>query len=382
MSILSSVIFFSFLIFGEANQTLTSNADCDDPNVFNAVDVALRLYNEEKTYGNQFLLYRITEAKIRKDDDGTHHFVTYEVHEGSCGVKSALLWQECPFNTSLEEFTECSAHVYSNKKNISDVYFQNCTYKGVCVDCHIELDPDDPELLNMLQQVINEFNSENNHTNLYNIRSVTEATRKGTDEKIFEVRFIIEKTNCSKTEYAIPGYKCHFLSGESQQCSAQINVTKEAKVYSSTQCSLRILFMGNTPMAVIRGLTPFRTSGQFSRMDRYTKMKKKLRGPRGINNKDEESRGQIKEKVYRKIRDFSNNSDSSGNALEIKIKLQVDNTSQPVTNQVTDHGSNVERNSINIYRKPNATIVLNCPGKLWKPKVSHLSKSNLEVLFG
>lgn len=37
--------------------------DCDDPDVFKAVDEALKKYNEDKATGNQFALYVVMEAK-------------------------------------------------------------------------------------------------------------------------------------------------------------------------------------------------------------------------------------------------------------------------------------------------------------------------------
>lgn len=38
-------------------------SDCDDPDVFKAVDTALKKYNEDTATGNQFALYVVMEAK-------------------------------------------------------------------------------------------------------------------------------------------------------------------------------------------------------------------------------------------------------------------------------------------------------------------------------
>lgn len=38
-------------------------SDCDDPDVFKAVDAALKKYNEDRATGNQFALYVVMEAK-------------------------------------------------------------------------------------------------------------------------------------------------------------------------------------------------------------------------------------------------------------------------------------------------------------------------------
>lgn len=39
--------------------------DCDDSNIFKAVDEALRSYNNAKEDGNQFVLFRVEDAKKR-----------------------------------------------------------------------------------------------------------------------------------------------------------------------------------------------------------------------------------------------------------------------------------------------------------------------------
>lgn len=38
-------------------------SDCDDPDVFKAVDAALKKYNEDEATGSQFALYVVMEAK-------------------------------------------------------------------------------------------------------------------------------------------------------------------------------------------------------------------------------------------------------------------------------------------------------------------------------
>lgn len=38
-------------------------SDCDDPDVFQAVDAALKKYNGDRETGNQFALYMVMEAK-------------------------------------------------------------------------------------------------------------------------------------------------------------------------------------------------------------------------------------------------------------------------------------------------------------------------------
>lgn len=46
-----------------ANPLAFEFSDCDDPDVFKAVDTALKKYNEDGATGNQFALYVVMEAK-------------------------------------------------------------------------------------------------------------------------------------------------------------------------------------------------------------------------------------------------------------------------------------------------------------------------------
>lgn len=65
MGLLPILLLFSYCFSGSAVPVPAINVDCDDENIFNAVDEALKSYNEAKVDGNKFILYRITEAKIK-----------------------------------------------------------------------------------------------------------------------------------------------------------------------------------------------------------------------------------------------------------------------------------------------------------------------------
>ncbi|XP_075426782.1 kininogen-1-like isoform X3 [Ascaphus truei] len=353
----------SQFILGAANQALTFDADCDGQDIFDAVDVALRHYNDEKQDDNQFILHRITEARTRPENDGgTHYFVKYEIYESSCAVKSGKVWQECDYKRSEAETGACSAHVLINKElKINDVIFQNCSYiaildpltysyypcrgcwkpidfnsvellrivknaietmtwigshpfhfdleemknasrqvvcgwnykmvytvrqtncsksevpdltpqckidtngisgncettayigpnhfiqvisqicktdTGFCLFCRTEVDPNDPELRDLLRQVIDEYNSDNNHTNLYNIFSVGRAKKEGLGGTMYDVSFTMKETNCTKSVYAILEDECQISESSSTfDCDVKFNVTNKAiKVHSIPQC--------------------------------------------------------------------------------------------------------------------------------------------------
>ncbi|XP_075426776.1 T-kininogen 2-like isoform X1 [Ascaphus truei] len=413
----------SQFILGAANQALTFDADCDGQDIFDAVDVALRHYNDEKQDDNQFILHRITEARTRPENDGgTHYFVKYEIYESSCAVKSGKLWQECDYKRSEAETGACSAHVLINKElKINDVIFQNCSYiaildpltysyypcrgcwkpidinsvellrivknaietmtwigshpfhfdleemknasrqvvcgwnykmvytvrqtncsksevpdltpqckidtngisgncettayigpnhfiqvisqicktdTGFCLFCRTEVDPNDPELRDLLRQVIDEYNSDNNHTNLYNIFSVGRAKKEGLGGTMYDVSFTIKETNCIKSVYAILEDECQISESSSTfNCDVKFNVTNKAiKVHSIPQC-FEIMYMST---GYTRGLTPLRMVLERPKhLVIPGRPQLQSRGPTGPNPKEEDKHGRKDKKEKR-----------------------------------------------------------------------------------
>ncbi|NP_001088128.1 kininogen 1 L homeolog precursor [Xenopus laevis] len=449
MQHLCSFIFFLHLLRGSASQTI--EADCNDHNIFYAVDKALRHHNKALIDGNQFVLYRITDAKIKTDNsDGIHNFVSYDIREGSCGVKSGKLWQNCDFKQSDEKVGKCSAHVVVNKEfKTSEVISQNCStfkvepivsavhqqclgcqtnldtgnkdllpiikaaiekmnklgnhpfyfdveniieatrqvvfgwnYKliytirqtncsksihsnvpleeceldangqhgkcttqvfintqgeindilldcssqtGLCLNCPDAVERDDPELLDLLRQVMDEYNSNNNNTNLYNFVSVDKASRKGVHEKIYDVTFNIRETNCSKSDYSILGEECQFIEkNETLQCYAKVNVTDtKITVSSSPVCNNK----GRTRGFSYKGLSPFRGILPFKKTRRDTE---KAKGhARGYAHKGEQrhaKKNKKGKKDKRKKKNGHKNGDSSEESQEYTISPTVHKT--------------------------------------------------------
>eukprot|EP00079_Xenopus_tropicalis_P011710 XP_002937873.2 PREDICTED: kininogen-1 isoform X1 [Xenopus tropicalis] len=471
MQHLFTFIVFLHLLRGSATQAI--EADCNDHNIFNAVDEALRHHNRALTDGNKFVLYRITEAKIKiENDSGTHNFVSYDIREGSCGVKSGKVWQNCDFKQSDEKVGKCSAHVLVNKElKSSEVIFQNCStfkveptvtaveqgclgcpikldttneellplikvamekmnkvanhpfyfnletiteatrqvvfgwnyklfytirqtncsksihsnvpleecnfdangqngtcttqlfintqgeikdinlecfsQKGFCLSCPDAVDVDDPELLDLLRQVMDEYNSNNNNTNLYNFVSVNQASKKGTHEKTYDVKFNIQETNCSKSDYSILGEECEFIeTKEALNCDAKVNITDtKITVASSPMCIHRVR---STPFFSYKGLSPFRMvlpQANPSNKNRIDTERAK-RHAHGHGHKEEQKHGRKHKKERKDKKDKKNkknghkNGDSSEESQEHTILLTQHTTAQTVeliTSTLTPH---------------------------------------------
>ncbi|XP_063298802.1 T-kininogen 1-like [Pelobates fuscus] len=381
MRLLITLLLCSHIFIVSANKD-SPVADCNDPIIFSAVDLALRSYNAQKNEGNQFVLYRIEDAQIKHENDRLiNQFVSYGIREGSCGVKSGKVWQDCDFGTSDIGFSKCSAHVLVNKElGSTEVVSQNCSepivetsvkvvhqpclgcfqsvdannkellpivkaavekmnsngnhpylfdldniqsavvqvvagwnYKiaygvrqtncskssfttvaseeckvdndgqtgsctadvfvtpneviqdillncksitGFCLNCPNQIEPNDPFLLNLLNDVIDKYNSESNQTNLFKTLNVVYAEKKISDEIIYLVEFKLQETNCSKTDYRVLEEECHASPvPEIISCEATINATGK-NIQSTNQC-----LKGqkqNTGRITLKGFSPLR----------------------------------------------------------------------------------------------------------------------------
>ncbi|XP_053566162.1 T-kininogen 1 isoform X2 [Bombina bombina] len=535
MRLLVILLLGSQCLLVAANQALTLQGDCNDFNVFDAADTALIQFNKQKQYGNQLVLHRITDARIRPEgDEGVHYFLNYQVREGSCAVNSGKLWQQCDFSLSAVDPVDCFAHVFVNKEsNLRNVHTQNCkliveppvivehqpclgchrpidknseevakliksaihkvnslgsrpyhfnlenihnatrqvvngwnyrihftikqtncskslyenvsseecqliqegesgscisnifvtpdgnikdlnpgcnSMTGFCLDCLGEVETTDPELLNLMRQVIDEYNHNSNNTRLYKVSLIDKATKQGKNEILFQVNFQLKETNCSKPAYSILGDECGILDGVLLVCKVSINVTnKEIDISSRPVCNIQ-----NQRMFVIRGLSPFRTTNPNIRLPRHSQLPEKSKGHgHGPIHKPEKNNGKKdkKEKKEKKKKDKKNkhhkNGESSEESNEVTVIPPVHKTTDksktttqtaaPTTSPVhdfvettyqfientstlslfpqipavpgeEDNFLNLHENVLDDLPEPTVTTAPNCPGSFWIPK--------------
>ncbi|XP_053315203.1 kininogen-1 [Spea bombifrons] len=489
MRVLDILFFSSHFLIVASNQALTFEANCNDHAVFKAVDLALRSHNALLEEGNQFVLHRITEARTRPEINQVHFFVDYEIREGSCGVKSGKMWQECDFLTPDGVVGKCSAHVITNKEmNNSNVAFQHCvsptvmvpvtdgvctgclhhidpnreelldilqstikkmnlgnhpfhfhvenikeasqqvvngwnyyisyvvrqtncskvdfnvtteeckrdkngqsgectaaiyvspggeinvtslyciSESGLCLNCPDAVEPQDPELLNLLRQVVDEYNVDSNHQFLYKFALVQRATKKVHSGKIYSVIFNISETNCSKTEFSILGDECDINKlPRPLQCSVTINATDETIIdYSGLHCDSLMPYFEN-----IQGLTPFRmTPGILIRNGRsQEKAKRKVHG-----RKEHIQNGKKGKRNHESKHESSEESTEQIKHQGQEMEHEMDTT--------TSKGplSYVDYTTISNLPVPEATSAQRCPGNEWQPRKSAFGQPLLQLL--
>ncbi|XP_071998802.1 T-kininogen 2-like isoform X2 [Engystomops pustulosus] len=543
MQLLLISLLCSFCLLGSGNQASTDEADCDDPNVFLAADAALRSYNDAKEVGNQFVLYRITEARKKEETGRVHIFFKSEIKESVCQVKNGINWQQCAFKENEGDNGECSAHVLVNvESKVCEIYTQNCSirkvleppvtavehtclgcfnlidtnsetllpivrsaikkmnrvgnhkfhfdienltkaerqvvsgwnynlqYKiqqtncskslfpewtpeecsldqngqhgdcftsvfvtpneeirdlrldchsstGFCLSCPDEVEKEDPELLNLLKQFTEEYNSNNNHTHLYELNEVQKATRKLVqNQKQYKAEFKIQVTNCSKSDHSILGEECDTEPmNEKLYCTANFHVVNETvdilpdyKCHvSPPEVSARIVIKGLSPLRMMPSLGMSRS--RKSRSSGKSKQKEKEHKNGKKEKKDKkEKKGKKHDGKYDHSSEESAEDDRKKPqvlpppAQEIPQVPEIDtsvlitpeqsspvneekvpdppvpqpptpSTSLPLTTAIPEkQGTYPNIQETFIFDLPGPENVPKCPGKIWQPLLPFL----------
>ncbi|XP_077344006.1 kininogen-1 [Lithobates pipiens] len=502
------ILFLSFYCFLNAAVPVPDiGVDCDDSNIFKAVDEALRSYNNAKEDGNQFVLFRVADAKKRHDANGQiHYYIEYEIRESSCTVKSEHSWQDCQFQSNKPEWGKCSAHLLvNNEKKIQTVVSQNCSISKVpleahvtaihhqclgcphpidtnneeilnyvhvaiekmnrqgshlyyfdldqivnatgqvvsgwdynihylvrktncskrdfktkdsneckldkegetgecelhvsikpdgqvndillmctsqdrvCLSCPSKVDPDDPELLTLLSQVIDEYNSNINVTKLHKLFRVTKAIKYGFDKQIHEVLFMMMPTNCSKPEYTILGDECNNVKDAYPlSCDATIHVTaKRINVHSAPECIEQAAILPR-----LYGLSPLRNSHRphkrYENLNLFNSkiINQKSEGKKNNHQKEhkKEKKGKQDKKSLREHKHDHEDKSSSEEVVKIGNKANV-NEATAAPHQVPDLSSAQSNmpDKQGVPKDVGETLMLElpavpkCPGKIWQP---------------
>ncbi|TFJ99221.1 Kininogen-1 [Platysternon megacephalum] len=213
----------------------TQDADCDDPDVFEAVDIALRKYNGDKTDGNQFALYMVMEAK-RIAGPGKQFVVMYRIRESSCAVGGDKLWQDCDYRASAEaESGECTAQVYVDKtEKISNVT-QECRIIPVegkvnlshvqCLGCYHPIPGYSLQLLPILRYAIRRFNNQSDRSSLFEVGEIIKASRQVVAGWNYAVEYEVKETSCTKNNFQDLSPECKpIVGGHVGRCEAKAYV--------------------------------------------------------------------------------------------------------------------------------------------------------------
>ncbi|XP_075194652.1 T-kininogen 2-like [Anomaloglossus baeobatrachus] len=264
MRLLPIVLLFCYCLLSSADQDSIDEADCNDKNVFHAADEVLKFFNDAKEEGNQFVLYRITEARKKEETGKLHIFINFKIQESVCPVRNGVYWKTCAFKVSDTDYGKCSAHVLFNKELKSvDIINQNCStvkekstqapiqpdvepivtvVQYRCLGCYQVIDTNSPMLVPIMQSVIEKMNREGNHQFHFGLENLTKAQQQVVSGWNYKLEYKIRQTNCSKR--LLPKWTPEECSidenGQTGHCSTNVFVTptEEIKdIYLSCQSS-------------------------------------------------------------------------------------------------------------------------------------------------
>ncbi|KAM7321838.1 hypothetical protein ACRRTK_018679 [Alexandromys fortis] len=229
MKLVTILFLCSRLLLSLAQEESTEEIDCNDEDVFHAVDAALKKYNAGNQTGYQFVLYRVTEGTKMVGSDTFYSF-KYQIKEGNCPVQSGLTWQDCDYKDAEEAATgECSATVGKSKTEKFYVATQTCnitsgngpvlTAQYTCLGCVHPILPDSPELEAVLKHAVEHFNIDTRRSHLFALKEVKAAQRQVVAGLKYEITYSIVQTNCSKEKFLFLSPECKSLAdGDVWKC--------------------------------------------------------------------------------------------------------------------------------------------------------------------
>ncbi|KAJ8776034.1 hypothetical protein J1605_015878 [Eschrichtius robustus] len=247
---LITILFLCSRLLPSLTQESSQEIDCNDQDVFKAVDTALKKYNSGNKSGNQFVLYRVTEV-IRTDDPDTFYSFKYQIKEGDCPVQSDKTWQDCDYGDSAQAATgECTATVAKRGNMKFSVATQTCqitpaegpvvTAQYDCLGCLHPISTESPDLEPVLRHAIQHFNNNTDHPHLFDLKEVKRAQRQVVAGWNYEITYSIVQTNCSKENFLFLTPDCKSLSnGNIGECTDKAYVDIQLRIASFSQkCDL------------------------------------------------------------------------------------------------------------------------------------------------
>ncbi|NXC98062.1 KNG1 protein, partial [Certhia familiaris] len=195
---------------------------CDDPDVFKAVDAALKKYNGDRETGNQFALYVVMEAKRTAGPD-PQYYLKYRILESTCTAEENIYWQHCHYKASAEAKTgECTARVHMNDADRTTNVSQECRIfsdvskirlsEAPCLGCFHPISSDSSEVSEILKKAVQNFNKHSDELALFKLVEIQEAKRQVVAGWNYIIGYKIEETNCSKDQFQDLTPECKITS--------------------------------------------------------------------------------------------------------------------------------------------------------------------------
>ncbi|XP_033006638.1 kininogen-1 [Lacerta agilis] len=203
------------------------NVDCDDPGVFNAVDVALKELNREiaevngGNKGHKYALSIVLDAS-KTPGPGQNYVVRYQLKRTSCVARDPTPWQNCEFKPIWEgDFGECEAEVHIDESGERSNVLQKCanvtvpvmviTEQAGCLGCWQSISTKTLELLPIVRHAIQLHNNQSGMSNLFEAGEIVKAQRQVVAGWKYNLEYLARETNCSKDDFTDLNSECKAL---------------------------------------------------------------------------------------------------------------------------------------------------------------------------
>ncbi|XP_048659996.1 kininogen-1 isoform X4 [Marmota marmota marmota] len=209
MKLITILFLCSRLLASLSQEFVTEEIDCDDEDVFKAVDAALKNYNNRIQSGNQFVLYRVTE--VNKTATG-----------------------ECTATVGKRESTKFS--VATQICQIIPAEGPVVTAQYTCRGCVYPISTESPDLEPILKHAIQHFNNNTKHSHLFALGEVKRAQRQVVAGWNYEITYSIVQTDCLKKDFLLLTPDCKSLSdGDVGECTDSAYVDPQLRIASFSQ---------------------------------------------------------------------------------------------------------------------------------------------------
>ncbi|XP_061493402.1 kininogen-1 isoform X2 [Rhineura floridana] len=210
---------FILLVFSfcccHASPLQGQEVDCDNPDVFNAVDLALKAFNGDRIDGNKFALNVVLEAS--RTDSG-----------------------ECTADVHIDDYPKLSA--VSQKCKITPAVGKVNKSEATCLGCWHSIPATSLELLPIVRYTIRLYNNHSDQPYLSEVGKIVKAQRQVVAGWRYSFEYLVEETNCSKAEFTDLTPACKAVpAGHVASCTADAIVDfTEMLVHAEQKCLLRV----------------------------------------------------------------------------------------------------------------------------------------------
>ncbi|XP_072295013.1 kininogen-1 [Eucyclogobius newberryi] len=177
---------------------------CDDPTVDKAVTSALDLFNKGVYTGHKLALFQVTFAS--KAENGSY-WLKFTTRRSNCSATDPTPWTDCDYLAIDKKPIKCNATVHMNETD-TDTEHVECQIEGLatpgkaqCMGCPEDISENSEDLKVPLSVSISKYNSQSDHTHLFTLHEVGQATRQVVAGFRFKFNFDMRRTDCAKAEH-------------------------------------------------------------------------------------------------------------------------------------------------------------------------------------